>query len=175
MITKSKHASTLFIQNKKIKIGHQILCQTGANWIYWICFEKRRNTELFKELQFKWWSQWPSWLANWLLAWCWPASINVVYWMKKTCDNLRRPPVSCQAKPPKILTDQYWPIKNSILKHLSIEDLLSLKNAYPSIQLQMWEEKERARVKFVQEVIEFQPKGWGCSSILSLLVVFYWK
>ena len=90
---------------------------------------------------------------------------NVVYWMKKTCDNLRRPPVSCHAKPPKILTDQYWPIKNSILKHLSLEDILNLKNACPSIQLQMWEEKERARVKFVQEVIEFQPKGWGCSSI----------
>ena len=86
---------------------------------------------------------------------------NVVYWMKKTCDNLRRPPVT--PKPPKILTDQYWPIKNSILKHLSLEDILNLKNAYPSIQLQMWEEKERARVKFVQEVIEFDP--WGCSSI----------
>ena len=46
---------------------------------------------------------------------------SVVYWMKKTCDNLRRPPVT--PKPPKILTDQYWPIKNSILKHFSLEDL----------------------------------------------------
>ena len=57
---------------------------------------------------------------------------------------------------PKILTDQYWPIKNAILGHLSLEDLFNLKNAYPSLQLQRWEDK---RTKFVNEVTEFQVTG----------------
>ena len=65
-------------------------------------------------------------------------------------------------KTPKILTDQYWPIKNAILGHLSLEDLFNLKNAYPSLQLQRWEDK---RTKFVNEVTEFQVTGdkdWDC-------------
>ena len=66
----------------------------------------------------------------------------VLYWLKKTRDSLRRRPlVSCQ--PPKIFTDQYWPVKNAIMEHLELEDLLNLKIAYPSLQLQMWEEKQR--------------------------------
>ena len=77
----------------------------------------------------------------------------VLYWLKKTRDSLRRrPPVSCQ--PPKIFTDQYWPVKNAILEHLELEDLLNLKNAYPSLQLQLWEEKQRK--KFLHEVQEFR-------------------
>ena len=76
----------------------------------------------------------------------------VLYWLKKTRDSLRRrPPVSCQ--PPKIFTDQYWPVKNAIMEHLEFEDLFNLKKAYPSLQLQMWEEKQR-RKKFLHEVQE---------------------
>ena len=85
--------------------------------------------------------------------------ISAVYWMKKTYDNLRHPPESCQEKPPNILTDQYWPIKNAILQHLELEDLLNLKNAYPSLQLQRWEDK---RTKFVHKVTEFQDESWHC-------------
>ena len=78
---------------------------------------------------------------------------SVLYWLKKTRDSVRRrPPVSCQ--PPKIFTDQYWPVKNAILEHLELEDLLNLKNAYPSLQLQLWEEKQRK--KFLHEVQEFR-------------------
>ena len=79
--------------------------------------------------------------------------LSVLYWLKKTRGSLRRrPPVSCQ--PPKIFTDQYWPVKNAIMEHLELKDLLNLKHAYPSLQLQMWEEKQR-RNKFLHEVTEF--------------------
>ena len=96
--------------------------------------------------------------------------LSVLYWLKKTRGSLRRrPPVSCQ--PPKIVTDQYWPVKNAIMEHLELEDLLNLKIAYPSLQLQMWEEKQR-RNKFLHEVTEFESNiefsccfhGHGCCS-----------
>ena len=97
---------------------------------------------------------------------------SVLYWLKKTRDSVRRrPPVSCQ--PPKIFTDQYWPVKNAIMEHLELEDLLNLKIAYPSLQLQLWEEKqkEKRRNKFLHEVTEFDSTiqfhscavGHGCS------------
>ena len=95
---------------------------------------------------------------------------SVLYWLKKTRDSVRRrPPVSCQ--PPKIFTDQYWPVKNAIMEHLELEDLFNLKKAYPSLQLQMWEEKQR-RNKFLHEVTEFESNiefsccflGHGCCS-----------
>ena len=105
----------------------------------------------------------------------------VLYWLKKTRDSLRRrPPVSCQ--PPKIFTDQYWPVKNAIMEHLELEDLLNLKIAYPSLQLQLWEEKqkEKRRNKFLHEVTEFDSTiefyccfvGHGCSSSHSAHPIF---
>ena len=57
------------------------------------------------------------------------------------------------------------------MEHLELEDLLNLKIAYPSLQLQMWEEKQR-RNKFLHEVTEFESNiefsccfnGHGCCS-----------
>ena len=90
---------------------------------------------------------------------------SVLYWLKKTRDSVR---------PPKIFTDQYWPVKNAIMEHLELEDLLNLKIAYPSLQLQLWEEKqkEKRRNKFLHEVTEFDSTiefyccflAHGCSS-----------
>ena len=106
---------------------------------------------------------------------------SVLYWLKKTRDSVRRrPPVSCQ--PPKIFTDQYWPVKNAIMEHLELEDLLNLKIAYPSLQLQLWEEKqkEKRRNKFLHEVTEFDSiiefyccfVAHGCSSSHSAHPIF---
>ena len=91
----------------------------------------------------------------------------VLYWLKKTRGSLRRrPPVSCQ--PPKIVTDQYWPVKNAIMEHLELEDLLNLKNAYPSLQLQMWE-KNKGGKSFYMRCKSFDVGAIVSNSIIIIL------
>ena len=114
-------------------------------------FEKRRNTDIIQMVE-----PLTGTVGQWALGLLLTSVIfSAVYWLKKHCGNLRRPP---QEKPPKILTDQYWPVKNAILNNLSLEDLLTLKTAYPSLHLQKWE--DNMRTKFIREVTELHDDSW---------------
>ena len=129
---------------KRLTIGHQILRQTGANWIHLKISEEKttltrkhankRLKNYRKNYTFPMETDISQWAVGLLRCWArlllTSVIFSVLYWLKKTRDSVRRrPPVSCQ--PPKIVTDQYWPVKNAIMEHLELEDLLNLKIAYP--------------------------------------------
>ena len=60
------------------------------------------------------------------------------YLLKKAFAQMRDGPISpmCVQKPPVILTNQFWPVRQEVLKHLGLDDLKNLGSAFPSLRIE---------------------------------------
>ena len=55
-----------------------------------------------------------------------------------------------KAKPPKLLANNFWPVRQNILSHLSYYDKRALAEAYPALKIQ--EDATYKRQKLLQKV-----------------------
>ena len=60
------------------------------------------------------------------------------YLLKKVFPQMQDGPISpmCVQKPPVILTNQFWPVRQEVLKHLGLDDLKNLGSAFPSLRIE---------------------------------------